>query len=168
MLGVGRLTAQKDLATLIRAFPIVRREIPARLLILGEGKDRQSLEELVASLDLSGEVALPGAVPNAMAYMKRAAVLALSSRWEGFPGVLIEALAVGTPVVSTDCPSGPAEILDGGRFGPLVPVGDAEALVAAILKTLDEPLPPDVLIARGRSFSADRVAAEYLELLSTG
>ncbi|MEP7159191.1 MAG: glycosyltransferase [Chloroflexota bacterium] len=166
ILGVGRLTEQKDFASLIRSFAIVRQTMPARLMILGEGEDRLSLEELTRELMVDADVALPGTTPNALAYMKRAAVLVATSRWEGFPGVLVEALAVGTPVVATDCPSGPREILDGGRYGRLVPVGDIEAIAAAVLATLRDSPQRDPLIARGRSFSAERAVDEYLALLT--
>jgi glycosyltransferase involved in cell wall biosynthesis len=166
ILGVGRLTEQKDFATLIRAFALVRGETDARLLILGEGEDRPALERLARELGVSEFVALPGVVANAVAYMRRASLLALSSRWEGLPGVLIEALAVGTPVVSTDCPSGAREVLADGRYGALVPVGDHAALAAAILATLHSPLPRDELVARGRSFSAERAVSQYLNLVT--
>lgn len=167
VLGVGRLAPQKDFATLIRAFAVIRREIQARLVILGEGQDRPDLERLADELGLSEDVSMPGVVPSAIPFMKRASVLVLSSRWEGFPGVLIEALAVGTPVVATDCPSGPAEILENGRFGRLVPVGDAEALAAATLDTLRNRPPPNELIERGQAFSAERSVAAYLDLIET-
>jgi glycosyltransferase involved in cell wall biosynthesis len=167
VLGVGRLTTQKDFATLIRAFAIVREARPSRLLILGEGEDREMLERLVSDLGLDADVALPGTTPNPMAYMKQASVLALSSRWEGLGSVLIESLAVGTPVASTDCPSGPSEVLDGGRYGQIVPVGDAEALARAIVHTLDHPPPRDLLVSRGLWFSAECAAAEYLRLLGS-
>jgi glycosyltransferase involved in cell wall biosynthesis len=168
ILAAGRLTRQKDLTTLVRAFALVRVEVAARLLILGEGEDRPLLENLVRDLGMGEHVALPGAVDNAMPYMARASVLALSSAWEGLPTVLVEAMAVGTPVVATDCPSGPAEILDNGRFGELVPVGDAEALAAAIVHTLRAPPPREVLVERARDFSADAAADRYLELVFDG
>lgn len=136
ILGVGRLTKQKDFPTLIRAFALVRKERPARLMILGEGEDRPQLEALVWELGLEEDVALPGFVDNPYKYMKRAAVFVLSSAWEGLPTVLIEALALGTPVVSTNCLSGPAEILEGGRWGSLVPAGDESRLAGAVLETL--------------------------------
>lgn len=123
ILGMGRLSQQKGFDILIRAFAQVRALRPSRLLILGEGENRSELERLVRDLKLSSDVSLPGFVPNPYAYMKRAAVFVLSSRWEGLPTVLIEALALGTTVVATDCPSGPAEILEGGHWGRLVPVG---------------------------------------------
>jgi glycosyltransferase involved in cell wall biosynthesis len=164
ILGVGRLTRQKDFATLIRAFAAVRRRRPARLVILGEGEDRTALEELAAALGVSDDVALPGFRENAVGYMARAALFVLSSAWEGLPTVLIEALAAGTRVVSTDCPSGPREILDGGRLGALVPVGDAVAMAAAIDAALDQP--------SGRAgrdalhpFTRDAAVDNYLRLI---
>lgn len=137
VLGIGRLEEQKDFATLVRAFERVRAQRPVRLMILGEGNERPTLERLVDELGLRDDVALPGFVDNPYAMLDRAAVFALSSRWEGLPTVLIEAMALGVPSVSTDCPSGPREILEGGRHGELVPVGDSEALAAAIVRALD-------------------------------
>lgn len=148
VMGIGRLHRQKDFPTLIHAFALLRRERPARLVILGEGPDRGALEELVRELAVADDVALPGFVDNPYAYLSRAAVLALSSIYEGLPTVIIEALALGTPVVSTDCPSGPREILEDGDLGSLVPVGDPAALAAAIGATLAQtpaPVPPDRL-----------------------
>jgi len=144
VLGVGRLSAQKDFGALIRAFQIVRQARPARLLILGEGDERPALESLVAQLGLGQDVSLPGFVDNPCPYMARAGVFVLSSRWEGLPGVLIEALFCGSPVVATDCPSGPREILADGRYGLLAPVGDVRALAGAIEASLDgrNPRPP--------------------------
>ncbi len=136
VLGVGKLEAQKDFPTLIRAFARVRRAQPARLVILGWEPDRPQLEALVSELGLEDDVALLGHVGNPYPYMARAAVFVLSSHWEGLPTVLIEAMAVGTPVVSTDCESGPAEILDGGKYGSLTPVGDSQSLAEAILNVL--------------------------------
>jgi glycosyltransferase involved in cell wall biosynthesis len=166
ILGVGRLTRQKDFATLVRAFAEVRRCRTARLIILGEGEDRAALEALTAQLGLSSDVALPGFQENALAYMAKAAVFALSSAWEGLPTVLIEALAAGTRVVSTDCPSGPREILQDGRLGTLVPVGDATALAGAILQVLDQPagaIPLDALAPFTRDASVDH----YLRLIES-
>jgi glycosyltransferase involved in cell wall biosynthesis len=142
ILGVGRLTAQKDFPNLIHAFAQVRGRRQARLIILGEGDERRALEELVSRLGLQHDVALPGFHLGVYAFMARAAVFALSSAWEGLPTVLIEALALSRAVVSTDCPSGPREILQHGRLGRLVPVHDPEALGRAILASLDEPGPP--------------------------
>jgi glycosyltransferase involved in cell wall biosynthesis len=139
ILGAGRLVLQKDFATLIRAFAGVRRQAHVRLVILGEGELRSELEMLVRELGLEGDVALPGFVDNPFPYMARAAVFVLSSAWEGLPNVLIQAMALGTPVVSTDCPSGPREILKGGEYGKLVAVGDDRALAEAIRVALELP-----------------------------
>lgn len=168
LLSAGRLTEQKDYPTLIRAFALVREERPVRLMILGEGEDRPRLEDLARELGISTDVALPGFVDNPYQYMKRAAVFVLSSKWEGLPTVLIEALAVGTPVVSTNCPSGPAEILEEGKWGQLVPVGDETLLAAAIIQTLDRPPNRDLLRKRGLEFSVDRAVQQYLDLLVEG
>jgi glycosyltransferase involved in cell wall biosynthesis len=164
ILGVGRLTPAKDFGTLIRAFAEVRRRSDARLIILGEGQERDGLTALVNELGLADDVALPGFRENALAYMAGAGVFVLSSAWEGLPTVLIEALAAGTRVVSTDCPSGPREILQGGRLGALVPVGDAAALADAIVDTLEKPvgtLPADALT----QFTMDSAVDHYLELV---
>jgi glycosyltransferase involved in cell wall biosynthesis len=144
----------------------VRQHQPARLIILGDGSERPALERLIEERGLQNFVRLPGFVVNPYAYMARAAVFVLSSIHEGLPNVLMEALACGTPVVSTDCPSGPRQILDGGRYGPLVPVGDPEALAEAILTTLNNPLPREVLKARAEIFSLDAMADAYLRVLS--
>jgi len=138
ILGVGRLTELKDYPTLIKAFAGVRVKLPARLVILGEGEDRPRLESLVRNLELEKEVAMPGFVDNPFAYMARASVFVLSSLLEGLPNVLIQAMAVGTPVVSTNCPNGPREILGDGKYGILVPVGDVERLSQAIVDTLQQ------------------------------
>lgn len=138
ILGVGRLAAQKDFPTLIRAFKQVRATRDARLMILGEGGDRPALEALVDELGLAEHVRLPGFVSKPASYMARSAVFALSSVREGLPTVLIEALATQVPVVATDCESGPDEILQSGRLGRLVAVGDPKALGDAIVLALDE------------------------------
>lgn len=164
ILSVGRLTKAKDHPTLIRAFARVRREHSARLMILGEGEDRPKLEALIRELDLEEDVSLPGFVDNPYAYMARASVFVLSSAWEGLPSVLIEAMAVGTPVVSTDCPSGPAEILEGGQWGRLVPVGDVEEMAAAIIATLNDPNHPDVS-KRAQHFGVEKSVQAYLDVL---
>lgn len=166
ILGVGRLSRAKDFPTLIRAFAEVRGRRAARLIILGEGEDRAALETLVGDLGVAADVALPGFRDDAMAYMARSAVFVLSSVWEGLPTVLIEALAAGAPVVSTDCPSGPREILQDGRLGALVPVRDPAALADAILDALDRPagpLPPDALTP----FTRDAAVDHYLRLIES-
>ncbi len=166
--GAGRLEAQKDFPTLLRAFALVARDRPCRLLILGEGKARPRLEALIAELGLSERVALVGFQHNPYAFLARAALFVLSSAWEGSPNVLTEAMALGIPVVSTDCPSGPAEVLDGGRFGPLVRVGDALALAAAMTTTLERPLPGAVLRSAVSEYEQGRSARRYLEALGLG
>jgi len=166
VLGVGRLTIQKDFPTLIRAFALVRAQRPARLMILGEGEERPKLEALVRELGLEQDVALPGFVGNPYAYMARASVFVLSSLWEGFGNVLVEAMALGTPVVSTDCPSGPAEILEGGKWGKLVPVGDAAGLSEAVLRCLDGAKPDTV--PRALDFSLEKILQEYADALGLG
>lgn len=137
ILGVGRLYPQKDFATLIRAFAQVRQVRSARLMILGDGPERDRLQTLITELGITDDVAIPGFVQNPYAYMKNAAVFVLSSAWEGLGNVLIEAMAIGTPVVSTNCESGPAEILANGQYGSLVPVGDDDAIATSILNVLD-------------------------------
>ncbi|HEY3118941.1 MAG TPA: glycosyltransferase [Chloroflexota bacterium] len=164
ILGVGRLTRQKDFPTLIRAFAEVRRRRAARLMILGEGEDRAHLESLIGELGLRDDVALPGFRDNAMTYMAGSSLFVLSSAWEGLPTVLIEALAAGARVVSTDCPSGPREILQDGRLGALVPVGDVAALSEAMIDALDRPagtVPLDAL----KPFTKDAAVDHYLRLI---
>jgi glycosyltransferase involved in cell wall biosynthesis len=163
ILGVGRLTRQKDFPTLIRAFARLRSRREARLIILGEGEDRAELERLIGELQLTDHVALPG-FQNAMAYMARSALFVLSSAWEGLPTVLIEALAAGTKVVSTDCPSGPREILQEGRLGALVPVGDAPALARAMEDALERPgdsVSPEAL----KPYTMDAAVDHYLSVI---
>lgn len=164
MLGIGRLTSQKDFSTLIRAFARLRETRKARLVILGEGELRPQLEALVCQLGLHEDVCLPGFKDNPYAYMRQADLFVLSSAWEGLPTVLVEAMACGTPVVSTNCPSGPAEILENGRWGRLVPVGDESALAEAMITTLSETEHPDV-VARAADFSVDRAVEGYLQVL---
>lgn len=164
VLGVGRLAAPKDFTTLLHAFAFVRARRRARLMILGEGTQRSELELLKRSLGIGEDVSLPGFVSNPAPYMKHAAVLAMSSIREGFGNVLVEAMAAGTPVVSTDCPSGPSEILEQGRWGRLVPVRAPETLARAILRTLDDPNPPNVS-RRAMDFTVDSAADSYLNLL---
>jgi glycosyltransferase involved in cell wall biosynthesis len=164
VLAVGRLTAQKDFETLIRAFAQVREKQAARLLILGDGEDRSALEDLVHQMGLQQDVGLPGFVSNPYPYMAHSAVFALSSKWEGLPTVLVEAMSLGIPLVSTDCPSGPREILRDGRYGRLVPVGDIEALGVAMLAALagQVPRPPG---ESWKLFELDAVIDQYVNTL---
>jgi len=172
VLSAARLTVQKDLPTLLRAFALLRARRAVRLLILGDlptpERTEASIGELrglAERLGVGADVELPGFVANPYAWMARASLFALSSAWEGFGNVLVEAMACGCPVVSTDCPSGPAEILNGGRYGPLVRVGDAEALAGAMARTLDAPPDPAVLGRRAGEFTVARAADAYLEAL---
>ncbi len=167
ILGVGRLTDEKDFFTLLRAFSLVRREKDARLVILGEGEERERLLKLSEELGIKDYVDFPGFDSNPYRWMKKASVFVLSSRWEGLPNALIEALASGTPVVSTNCPSGPREILENGKWGRLVPVGDSEALARAIFETLSESKRsmPEELKEHLQKFTLDEVVEQYIEVL---
>lgn len=165
VLGVGRLVPQKDFATLLSAFAILRARRPARLLILGDGPLRGELEAQRKSLACAADIELTGFVANPLPYYRIASVAALSSRFEGLPTVLIEALASGCPCVATDCPSGPREILDNGSFGALTPVGDAASLAAALESELNRHWDRAALVARGREFSVAAATGRYLELL---
>lgn len=165
IMGAGRFQRQKDFPTLIRAFAQVRAGRDCRLMILGDGGGRARLETLIAELGLGADVALPGFQPQLPAYLARAALFVLSSAWEGSPNVLTEALALGVPVVATDCPSGPSEILAGGRHGPLVPVGDVAALAEAMLETLAQPRPASELRAAVAEYEWMHSARAYLEAL---
>lgn len=166
IVGAGRLTRQKDFDTLLEAFARVRAKRGARLVILGEGVERARLEVRARELGVDADVDLPGAVDDPVPYMRGADLFVLSSRYEGLGNVLIEALASGTRLVSTDCPSGPREILEDGRYGRLVPPGDADALARAISGALDAPRPdPDDVEAACSRFRAPDVAGEYLRVL---
>jgi glycosyltransferase involved in cell wall biosynthesis len=165
ILGVGRLEKQKDFPTLIRSFAQVQQQRPARLMILGEGKERPYLEALVQELGLGENVALPGFVSNPYAYMARAAIFVLSSLFEGLPTVLIEAMAGGTKVVSTNCESGPAEILSNGQYGKLVAVGDIKGLAEAIISTLESPPDSEALRRRASEFSLEKALTQYRQVL---
>ncbi|MBW4443791.1 MAG: glycosyltransferase [Plectolyngbya sp. WJT66-NPBG17] len=167
ILGIGRLVSQKDFSTLITAFAKVREQRPVRLIILGEGEKRSQLEELIQRLGLEQDVALPGFAENPYAYLSRAALFVLSSRFEGFGNVVAEALACGAPVVSTDCPSGPAEILECGKYGRLIPVADSDAMTIAILEMLDTPVDRAVLKQRSLEFERDRIVDQYVALVES-
>jgi len=137
IVSAGRLNVQKDHATLLRAFAKLRARNTSRLYIYGEGPFRKELEKMSLELGIADRVSFPGFVSNLREVFALADVFVLSSRWEGFGNVLVEAMASGCPVVSTDCPSGPREILAGGRFGLLVPVQDEDALSEAIQNALE-------------------------------
>lgn len=164
ILGVGRLTPQKGFPTLIRAFARVRQTMAARLVILGEGPDLEQLQALAEDLGVADSVAFPGFLINPYAYMAKSAVFVMSSVYEGLGNVLIEAMGVGTPVISTDCKSGPSEILAKGKYGALTPVGDSEAIAQEILKVLKgetATVDPQWL----DQFTLDACVQKYLDLL---
>jgi glycosyltransferase involved in cell wall biosynthesis len=164
IIGVGRLTPRKDFSTLIRAFNIAHHQVPSKLIIFGEGEQRQELEELVQNLGLIDQVILPGYVPNPYIYMAHSDVLVVSSVEEGFGLVIIEALAVGCPVVSTNCPGGTMELLDNGEYGEIVPMGDEISMASAIIKTIDaSPKPVDEVWLT--QFSHIKIIQEYIRII---
>jgi glycosyltransferase involved in cell wall biosynthesis len=165
VLGIGRLTRQKDFPTLLKAFARVAAVRDCRLVILGEGRDRSALEALARELGIAERVALPGFCANPYAWLSRSRLFVLSSAWEGSPNALTEAMALGVPVVATDCPSGPREILDGGRVAPLVAVGDVAALAAAMRRTLDEPPEPEELRRAVADYTLEASSRRYLDAL---
>jgi glycosyltransferase involved in cell wall biosynthesis len=165
VLAVGKLKRQKDYPTLVRAFARVRAHREARLVILGEGEERARIERFVKSLGIEADVYLPGFVENPFAWMARVSVFVLASAWEGLSNVLLEALACGCTIVSTDCPSGPREILADGAFGHLVPVGDDAALAAAIAAALSAPAQRERSVARAAEFGFDAAVERYLAVL---
>jgi glycosyltransferase involved in cell wall biosynthesis len=161
IVAAGRLEKEKDFQTLIRAFSLIRKTRAIRLMILGEGESRAELHNMAKQLGVVDDVSLPGFVDNPYKYMKHAAAFVLSSLFEGFGNVIVEAMACGTPVISTDCPCGPAEILEKGRWGRLVAVGDAKAMAKAIEEVLDEVTHPDVR-SRAAVFNVENMTNEYL------
>ncbi len=166
ILAAGRLVPQKDFATLLHAFALLHKQgLPHRLVIAGEGKERARLLGLVKELGLAGFVDLPGFVDNLLALMRRSSLFVLSSRFEGLPGVLIQAMACGCPVVASDCLSGPREILQDGRLGRLVAVGDPQALARAMADTLAQPPDKKILEASAQDYSRDVVAQRTAALL---
>ncbi|MCU0549848.1 MAG: glycosyltransferase [Leptolyngbya sp. Prado105] len=167
ILGIGRLVSQKDFFTLIEAFAKVRAIRPARLIILGEGDQRSQLEARIQQLGLEQDVALPGFIENPYAYLANASLFVLSSEFEGFGNVVAEALACGTPVVATDCPSGPAEILAGGKYGKLVRIADPADMATAILDTIEAPINFTFLKQRSLDFERDHIVDQYQTLVET-
>lgn len=164
ILGAGRLVKQKDFVTLLTAFSDVRETIDAKLIIIGDGDDFDDLRDKSYELGISDSVSFPGYIDNPYPYMARSDVFALSSAWEGFGVVLVEAMSCGTPVVSTNCKSGPSEILEDGTYGPLVPVGDAQGLSSAIIEMINEPTCSQLLRERAEDFSIKNVS-QYEDIL---
>ena len=170
VVACGRLTPQKDFATLIDAVALANIEHPCRLIILGDGELRSELQQQIDNKSLQDVIDLPGFVDNPFAYMQKSDVFVLSSLWEGLPNVLIQALALGTNVVSTRCPSGPEEILSDGEYGRLVPCGDASALKQAILAAFADGV-GDVQAERVQhhcesNFGYQSVINQYLDLFT--
>ncbi len=165
ILGVGRLIPQKDFATLLHAFALLCANKDARLVILGEGRQRTELVALAQELGITDNLDMPGFVDNPYQYMAGASVFALSSLYEGLPGVLIQALACGCPVVSTDCPGGSAEILEHGKFGRLVPIHNPKAFADAMRAALENTDDKAQLKQRASAFSVRNAARSYLELM---
>lgn len=164
ILSVGRLNPVKNFSMLIKAFALARQRTPLRLLILGEGEQRHELESQVRQMGLQEDISLAGFHQNPYAFMRQANMLVLSSRHEAFGRVLVEAMACGCPVIATDCPGGVAELVDNGRYGHLVPVGDVAAMAQAILEVLGGDVrkpPPDWL----EQFERDRVIQQYLDII---
>jgi len=167
LLAVGRLTAAKDYPTLLKAFAKLRQKMDVNLLILGDGEKRSELEKLIDRLCLRNNVQMPGFSDNPYAYMTRCSCFVLSSAWEGFSNVLVEALACGAPIVATNCKFGPAEILENGRYGSLVPVGDVSAMAEAIGASLGSEKMHLALRQRANAFSQENIIHQYLNLFDT-
>lgn len=167
ILSVGRLTPVKDFNTLIEAFRLVRNQTPVRLLILGEGECREELEQLVSSYGLNQDVSLPGFVSNPFPYMKHASLFVLSSLSEGLPNAMIQAMALGLPIVATDCKSGPAEILENGRLGILTEVGNSTLLANSIITTITNKnnKTDDLVKICKQKFSAKNTIEQFAKVL---
>ncbi len=167
ILAVGRLHKQKDFPVLIKSFYNILNinKINAKLLILGEGPERNNLESLIDELNLKESVCLCGFVNNPYAYMNKSSIFVLSSAWEGFGNVVAEAMAFGLPIVSTDCPWGPSEILGNGKYGSLVPVGDYKLMTEAIIKELNSKRDKDFIIEGAKRFRSDVIFKEYYKLV---
>ena len=163
VLSAGRLVKKKQYGVLLQSIAALREQRPVRLIILGEGPERARIEAEARRLGIADDVRLVGWCDNPYAYMSRAAAFALTSDREGFGNVLVEAMRCGAPVVATDCPSGPGEILDGGKYGALVPVGDVAAIAIALRRMLDEPQDRNRFRRRGGEFTVERAVDAYLE-----
>lgn len=163
ILAAGRLAPQKDYPTLLRAFALLRERREARLIIVGQGREQPKLEALARELNIDSHVDLPGFVANPYAWMARCDVFALSSRWEGLVNVIMEALGLGVPVVSTDCPSGPREILADGRYGVLVPMRNPQALAEGLDRALRGDGPRFDRDEAVQPFLAETAARAYLD-----
>jgi glycosyltransferase involved in cell wall biosynthesis len=168
IVAAGKLKPQKNFKALIKAFALFRADNVARLIIMGEGAERPELEKMARELGVSKDIDMPGYIENPYPYFRNASVFVLSSAWEGLPNVLIEAMACGCPVVATDCPSGPDEILDNGNIGHLVAVSDAEGMARAIEQTIASPSPKEIFINRAKEYSFENSIDGYREVLTGG
>lgn len=166
ILSVGRLSEQKNQDLLIKSFAKIRKQRPAKLILVGQGEREAELEALIERYGIGEDVEIINWVDNVYAYMGHADVFALTSKWEGLPTVLIEALACGCPVVSTDCPSGPREILRSGEYGTLVESYDPDRMADGILQQLNDPLPEAKLRDRGADFTVDQCIEQYDRLIT--
>lgn len=164
IVSIGRLSPEKDHGTLLRAVSLLPADRPWRLAVVGDGPERAALEAEARRLGLAERIVFTGHVADPFAWMMRARVAVCSSIYEGLGNALIEALACGTPVVATDCPYGPREILQGGRYGTLTPVGDAAAMAAAIAAALDGAPDRRALMRRGFDYTAERAADAFIEI----
>ena len=162
ILSVGSLKTQKNHETLLRAIKLIPSKYKAKLIIIGEGPLREHLLNIINQLEISNQVSMPGFIIDPYPWFASADIFVLSSRWEGFGNVIVEALECGTQVVSTNCFSGPSEILDNGRFGQLVPVQDPESMALAIEKTYNNKIDRNILTVRAKEFSIERISQQYL------
>lgn len=167
VIAAGRFHRQKDFPLLVRAVALLRRKRPVRLLLLGDGPEREAIAAAIAAEGIGDDVQMPGMQKDILPWLRHGDVFVMSSTFEGFGNVLVQALAAGSPIVSTDCPDGPAEILDGGAYGALTPVGDAAAMADAIDRTLDAPRDPARQQARARQFSVAAISARYIQLFES-
>ena len=165
VLAIGRLAEQKNFFLLLKAFALVHQNLNSRLIILGEGKERSRLQALITKMNLNKYVSMPGWVTNPYSYLARSDIFVLTSNLEGCPNVLIEALACGCPIVATDCPHGPREILDNGRYGTLVPMNNVTILVHSILESLGKEKNCDFLVKRAMEFSPEKIFPQYDTLI---
>ena len=162
IIGIGRLVKNKNFDHLIEVFDILREQRECRLVIVGEGPARTDLDSIAEESPFRQDIFFTGRLENPFPYLRYASVMVLASSYEGLSNTLIESLALGTPVVSTDCPYGPREILDNGRFGELVPVNDVKALSEAIIKTLRNPIDHSILMNSAERFRDTDIATSYL------
>ena len=165
VISAGSFRKVKRYDILIKAFYIIQKKMKSRLIILGDGPLRNSLEDLVKELELTETVSMPGFVDNVYNYMNNASVFVLSSQWEALPTVIIEALACGCQIVSTNCPNGPYEILEGGKYGRLIEMNSPQALASAIEESINSPIPKKILRDKASQFTVNEATEKYIEVL---